>query len=253
MTTTTSDSTQELETLGLPASALPKHIAIIMDGNGRWAKSRGLDRSEGHKVGAMRTPPVVETASRLGIEAMTLYSFSTENWARSEAEVGCLMGLYTEYLVSQRPLLTDNNLRFRHLGQRDGLPRQVLVELDANVELTRDNTGLTLYLALNYGSRIEITDAVRSIADDVASGDLTPAEVDEDLISSRLGTAGSPDPDLLIRTSGEMRLSNYLLWQISYAELWVTDVLWPDFTPDHLRAALRDFAGRKRRFGKEEA
>ncbi|MEQ9461775.1 MAG: isoprenyl transferase [Phycisphaeraceae bacterium] len=253
MTTTTSDSTQELETLGLPASALPKHVAIIMDGNGRWAKSRGLDRSEGHKVGAMRTPPVVETASRLGIEAMTLYSFSTENWARSEAEVGCLMDLYTEYLVSQRPLLTDNNLRFRHLGQREGLPSQVLTELDANVELTRNNTGLTLYLALNYGSRIEITGAVRSIADDVASGDLTPAEVDEDLISSRLGTAGSPDPDLLIRTSGEMRLSNYLLWQISYAELWVTDVLWPDFQPEHLRTALRDYASRKRRFGKEEA
>jgi undecaprenyl diphosphate synthase len=258
MSTTTSASTKtsaqtDLENLGLAPDVLPRHVAIIMDGNGRWAKARGLDRSEGHKAGAMRTPPIVETASRLGIEAMTLYSFSTENWARSEAEVGCLMNLYAEYLVSQRPLLTDNNLRFRHLGQREGLPGRVLAELDANVALTQENTGLTLYLALNYGSRLEMTEAVRSIAAEVASGELTVGEVDEELIGSRLGTAGSPDPDLLIRTSGEMRLSNYLLWQISYAELWVTDVLWPDFTPEHFAAALRDYAGRKRRFGKEEA
>ncbi|QDU71158.1 isoprenyl transferase [Mucisphaera calidilacus] len=243
----------EIERLGIPAAALPHHVAIIMDGNGRWAASRNLDRSEGHKAGARRTPPIVESASRLGIEAMTLYSFSTENWARAEAEVGVLMNLYTEYLVSQRPLLTDNNVRFRHLGQRDGLPARVLDELDRNVELTADNTGLTLHLALNYGSRAEITAAVRSIAADAASGELTTAEVDEALISSRLGTAGSPDPDLLIRTSGEMRISNYLLWQISYAELYVTDTYWPDFTPEHFHEALRDFAGRQRRFGREQS
>ncbi|WP_428389846.1 polyprenyl diphosphate synthase [Mucisphaera sp.] len=234
-------------------SVLPRHVAIIMDGNGRWAKARGLDRSEGHKAGAVRTPPVVEAASRLGIEAMTLYSFSTENWARAEAEVGCLMDLYTEYLVSQRPLLIDNNLRFRHLGQREGLPKRVLAELDRNAELTAGHTGLTLYLALNYGSRQEMTSAVRSIADDIASGEVEPAEVDEDLIASRLGTAGSADPDLLIRTSGEMRLSNYLLWQLSYAELYVTETLWPDFTVEDFHAALRDYAGRQRRFGREEA
>lgn len=243
----------ESEWTGIDATALPRHVAIIMDGNGRWARARNLDRSEGHKVGARRTPPIVETASRLGIEAMTLYSFSTENWARDEAEVNVLMNLYTEYLVSQRPLLTDNNIRFKHLGQRDGLPLKVLEELDRNVELTAENTGLTLHLALNYGSRAEITSAVRSIADDIDNDQLSPAEVDEELISSRLGTAGSPDPDLLIRTSGEMRISNYLLWQISYAELWVTDVYWPDFTPDTLHEALRDFAGRQRRFGKETA
>jgi len=227
----------------------PRHIAFIMDGNGRWAKARNLPRTEGHKAGAAATPPLVEACVNAGIEAVTLYSFSTENWARSTDEVGGLMELYVEYLVSQRSLLLDNNLRFVPLGQREGLPRPVLNELDRNAELGAANQGMTLALALNYGSRQEITSAVQAIAKRVAAGELSPQEIEPSTIDQHLGTAGLPDPDLLVRTAGEMRLSNYLLWQISYAELYVTDTLWPDFDQAELDKALAAFASRKRRFG----
>ena len=234
---------------GSDRAPLPRHLAIIMDGNGRWAEARGLRRSAGHRKGADRVPPLVETCSNLGLEALTLYSFSTENWTRSQDEVGFLMDLYVEYLIAQRPQLMDNNIRFRQLGRRDGLPSEVLDELDKSTELTKTHTGLTLCLAINYGSRAEITDAVRRIARRVADGELSPDAIEPATIDQHLYTAGLPDPDLLIRTAGEMRLSNYLLWQLSYAELYVTDRLWPDFDEGEFDKALAAFGSRTRKFG----
>ncbi len=228
---------------------MPRHLAIIMDGNGRWAQARGLNRSAGHRKGAERVPPLVEACSDLGIEALTLYSFSTENWTRSHDEVGFLMELYVEYLIAQRPQLMDNNIRFRQVGRREGLPAEVLEELDRSTELTKNHTGLTLCLAINYGSRAEITDAARKLAQRVQAGELDPAEIDEGKLENELYTAGLPDPDLLIRTAGEMRLSNYLLWQLSYAEFYVTDTHWPEFDRDELNKALEAYASRHRRFG----
>jgi len=220
-----------------------------MDGNGRWATARGQDRLKGHKAGAEALRPIVIEAANLGLDALTVYSFSTENWARSDREVMGLMSLYVQYLVSERPLFLDNNVRFRHIGARDGLPAEVLGEIDALTELTKEHTGTTFVLALNYGSRGEITDAVRAIAEKVNAGGLSPAQITDQTIADHLHTAGLPDPDLLIRTAGEMRLSNYLLWQISYAELWVTDTLWPDFTVETLHEAFAAYRGRKRKFG----
>ncbi|MEO1237026.1 MAG: polyprenyl diphosphate synthase, partial [Planctomycetota bacterium] len=217
--------------------------------NGRWAQARGLDRSAGHRKGADRVPPLVETCSNLGLEALTLYSFSTENWTRSHDEVSFLMDLYVEYLIAQRPQLMANNIRFRQIGRRDGLPPEVLDELDTSTAMTADHDGLTLCLAINYGSRAEITDAVRNLAHRVKAGELDPAEITSESISAELYTAGLPDPDLLVRTAGEMRLSNYLLWQLSYAELYVADVCWPDFDDDELHKALAAFSGRTRKFG----
>jgi undecaprenyl diphosphate synthase len=230
-------------------AALPRHLAIIMDGNGRWAQARGLNRSAGHRKGAERVPPLVETCSNLGLEALTLYSFSTENWTRSQDEVSFLMDLYVEYLRAQRPQLMDNNIQFRQVGRRDGLPPQVLAELDESTQATADHTGLTLCLAINYGSRSEITDAVQAIARRVRAGELDPDDITPDTISDGLYTAGLPDPDLLIRTAGELRLSNYLLWQLSYAEIYVTERCWPDFDDAELEKALASFRGRTRKFG----
>ncbi len=232
-----------------PISPLPRHVAIIMDGNGRWAQAQGKDRTFGHRTGGERIRPLVTECAELGLEVLTLYSFSTENWTRSQDEIDFLMGLYVEYLIAERGELHKNNIRFVQIGRREGLPQQVLDELDQTVELTKDNTGLTLALALNYGSRTEITDAVRAIAHKIKDGSLHPDAIDEKLFSNHLYTAGLPDPDLLIRTAGEMRLSNYLLWQISYAELYVTDVRWPEFDLPELHKALQAFASRKRRFG----
>ncbi len=195
----------------------------------------------------MRT--ITEEAARLSLKQLTLYSFSTENWNRPREEVTLLMDLYIEYMRSQRQLLLDNNIHFRQIGRLEGLPAGVLAELQNTLDATRGNTGMTLCLAINYGSRTEITDAVRAIAEDVKAGKVEPAAVSERLIADHLYTAGMPDPDLLIRTAGEMRVSNYLLWQISYAELYVTDVFWPDFGVAEFHAALRNFAGRERRFG----
>lgn len=236
-------------TLGLAREALPRHIAIIMDGNGRWAQQRGLPRIEGHRHAATAVREVVTHCARLGIECLTLYSFSLENWKRPRMEVEGLMALYAEYLASERQEIMDNDIRVIQVGRREGLPEGVLRELDLTQSASRNNPGMTLCLALNYSSRAEIEDAVRHIASRVASGELRPEEIVEDTISQALYTAGVPDPDLLIRTAGEMRVSNFLLWQISYAELHVTPVLWPEFKAEDLYEAIRDFARRVRRFG----
>ncbi len=235
--------------LGLPPEKLPRHIAIIMDGNGRWAKQRNLPRILGHEQGAKTVRAIVTHCARLGIEALTLYSFSTQNWKRPKEEVDFLMGLYVKYLIAERDTIMSNNVRFLHIGRREGLPASVLSEMDKTVAMSAANTGLKLCLALNYGSRDEIVDAVRRIAEDVRSGRIASSQVDESLVSGSLYTAGLPDPDLLVRTANERRVSNFLLWQISYAEIHVCPTLWPDFTPADLDAAILDFAARERRFG----
>ena len=240
------DSRQEL---GLEPEQLPRHIAIIMDGNGRWANLRNLPRIQGHMAGAANVRQIVTHCARLKLEALTLYSFSSENWKRPVQEVDTLMRLYAEYLVKERATILDNNVRLVQIGRRDRLPESVLRELDLTAELSRSNTGLRLQLAINYGSRDEIVDAVRAIARKVLAGQIKPEDVDEALIAEHLYTAGVVDPDLLVRTAGEMRVSNFLLWQISYAEFYVTDVLWPDFRKEHLNEALRAYAARDRRFG----
>jgi len=240
--------------LDVPRERMPRHIAIIMDGNGRWAVRRGLERIRGHEQGAQSVRDVVTECARLrdlhgGPDFLTLYSFSLENWKRPREEVSFLMQMYVDYLRQERPTMMQNNIRFRQIGRLENLPEPVLEEMQRTLEQTRGNTGLTLVLALNYGSRAEITDAVRTIAARVKRGELEPRDIDEQTISRHLYTSGMPDPDLLIRTAGEMRISNYLLWQISYAELYVSQVLWPDFGVDELHAAIRSFASRSRRFG----
>ena len=224
---------------------LPRHIAIIMDGNGRWAAARGEPRIAGHAQGAHSVDVVVEECCRLGIGQLTLYCLSSENWRRPKDELDFLMTLLQQYLVTEREKILKQNIRFDVIGRREGLPDDVLSEIDESVRLSRNNTGLTLCLAINYGSRTEIVDAVRRI---IMSG-AVPESVTETSFENYLYTATMPDPDLLIRTAGEMRISNYLLWQISYAELYVTDTFWPDFGVNELHAALADFAKRDRRFG----
>lgn len=239
----------DLPSLDVPAAQRPGHIAIIMDGNGRWATQRELPRTAGHRAGAKAVRDTVVECGRLGIRNLTLYSFSLENWKRPPEEIEALMGLCFEYLVKQRQDLIDNNVRFLQIGRREGLPGQVRRELDETISATRHCTGLTLALALNYSARAEITDAVRAIAEQVRAGEVEPDAIDEAMISDHLYTADMPDPDLLIRTAGEMRVSNYLLWQISYAEIHVTDTLWPDFGVHALHEAIREYARRTRRFG----
>ena len=238
----------------VPDERIPRHIAVIMDGNGRWAVRRGLERVRGHQEGARTVRDVVTECARLrkhrgGPDFLTLYSFSLENWKRPLTEVSFLMQMYIDYLRAERATMMENNIRFRQIGRLENLPDPVLEEVSVALEQTRNNTGLTLVLALNYGSRAEITDAVRAIAEKVERGEMRAADVDERAISDHLYTSGWPDPDLLVRTAGEMRVSNYLLWQISYAELVVSDVLWPDFGVKDLHAAIRAFASRNRRFG----
>jgi undecaprenyl diphosphate synthase len=228
---------------------LPRHVAIIMDGNGRWARARGKERVEGHARGAKSVDVVTEECCRLGIGQLTLYCLSSENWKRPKPEIDFLMALLKEYLLAERKKILDQNIRFTVIGRREGVPAEVLAEIDENVRLTHDNTGLTLCLAINYGSRAEIVDAVRQLAELVRRGELAPEQIDEATISNALYTAGMRDPDLLIRTAGEMRVSNYLLWQISYAELWVTTKFWPEFDAALLHEALREYARRERRFG----
>ena len=233
----------------VPPQRIPRHVAIIMDGNGRWATSRGFPRIFGHRNGAAAVRRTIEEAGLLGIEFLTLYSFSSENWKRPADEVRELMGLYLQYMSGEREALVRENIRLVQIGRRDGLPPEALAALDETIRATSVCTGPTLCLAVNYGARAEIVDAVRTIAAKARRGELEPGAIDETTISSHLYTAGLPDPDLLVRTAGEMRVSNYLLWQISYAELWVTDVLWPDFGADELRQAVRAYATRRRRFG----
>jgi undecaprenyl diphosphate synthase len=237
---------------GTPAR-VPRHVAIIMDGNGRWAESRGLPRVDGHEEGANSVREIVRACRRRGVEALTLYSFSTENWRRPKAEVGALMSLLQRYVLQERQEILENGIRLRAIGQVDRLPIFVRTPLKALARESRNNSGMTLNLALSYGGRAEIVDAVQSLAEDVKRGRIRPSDIDEAAISSRLYTAGLPDPDLLIRTSGELRVSNFLLWQIAYAEIYVTDVAWPDFRTPELDAAFAAFGGRERRYGKTGA
>lgn len=240
---------EQLSERGLSADRLPRHIAIIMDGNGRWAQSRGLPRIEGHRRGVSSVRQIVEECSRLGIKQLTLYCFSSENWKRPEAEQRLLMQLLVQYLVEERAEILRQNLQFAVIGRRQQLSEEVLNEIDQTQQLTTHQTGMRLCLAINYGSRGEILDAVQRIASEVASGKVLPEDISEETITNHLDTAGMPDPDLVIRTAGEMRISNFLLWQISYAELWVTQKCWPEFSTLDLHQALRDYASRDRRFG----
>jgi undecaprenyl diphosphate synthase len=228
---------------------LPRHVAIIMDGNGRWAKLRHKRRVEGHRAGIAAVRDVVETSARLGLEVLTLYAFSVENWKRPKTEVSTLMRLLKRYLRMELDTLLRNNIRFRVIGRTAELPGDVQEELQRGVERTRDRSGLLFNIALNYGGRSEITDAVKRLLEDILANGRDLGRIDEEALSSHLYTAGLPDPDLLIRTSGEMRVSNFLLWQIAYAEIWVTDVLWPDFRRKHLLQAVADFQKRERRYG----
>jgi undecaprenyl diphosphate synthase len=224
---------------------LPAHIAIIMDGNGRWASRRHLPRVEGHRSGITAVRDVVETSARIGIDVLTLYAFSLENWKRPEAEVTTLMALLKRYLRLELGTLLKNNIRFRVIGRQQELSRDIQNELADAVDRTAKNTGLLFNIALNYGGRAEIVDAVRRL---VEAG-VTSSEIDERRFGEFLYTAGQPDPDLLIRTSGEMRISNFLLWQIAYSEIWVTDTLWPDFRAQHLLQAILEYQKRDRRYG----
>ncbi|MGD0769397.1 MAG: isoprenyl transferase [Tepidisphaeraceae bacterium] len=238
----------------MPFQRIPRHIAVIMDGNGRWAVRRGLPRVQGHQQGAKVVRSIITECSRLRQEYgspdfLTLYSFSLENWKRPAAEITFLMQTYIDYLRQERTTMMENNIRFKQIGHLENLPDLVLDQMKQTLAETAGNDGLQLNLALNYGSRAEITDAVRAIAAKVAAGKLDPRDIREQTISEHLYTAGMPDPDLLIRTAGEMRVSNYLLWQISYAELVVSPVLWPDFTIEDFHKALAEFASRNRRFG----
>jgi undecaprenyl diphosphate synthase len=240
---------QTAKRLGLTTEHIPRHIAVIMDGNGRWAEKKGLPRAEGHRQGGKAAETIAQCCVDFGIESLTLYSFSMENWKRPRAEVNTLMDLYTEYLIEFRPKLIRNNVKLVHLGRLAGLPPAVRRELTETMEATADNTGMTLGLALNYGGRIEIVDAARKIAQEYKGDQLRLEDIDEDCISQHLYTAGLADPDLLIRTANEMRISNFLLWQISYSEFYVTNTLWPDFNEAALEEAILAYAERNRRFG----
>jgi len=225
---------------------LPRHIAVIMDGNGRWARQRGLPRVKGHSAGAASVKEIVEAAARLGVGWLTLYAFSSENWKRPAAEVGRLWRLLRHHLGADVSLLTDNDLRLQVIGRREGIPAPALRELERVEALTRGNKRMTVVFALNYGGRGEIVDAARAI---MTEGRIAPERLDEKAFADHLTTAGIPDPDLLIRTSGEMRVSNFLLWQIAYTEISVTPVLWPDFRRRHLLEAVLEYQQRDRRFG----
>ena len=231
-------------------SAIPQHIAIIMDGNGRWAKQKGILRAKGHEEGGQTVQRTLDLCLEHGVKWLTLYAFSTENWGRSKLEVNALMHLLDKYLKERTPEMMEKNVRLHAIGELHMLPDNCREQLQTSIDATKENTGLNLVLALSYGSRQEITAAMRNLAEQVQSGTLAPQDITPEMISDNLYTAGMPDPDLLIRTSGEMRISNYLLWQISYAELYVTDVLWPDFGRGEFEAALAEYARRERRYGK---
>jgi len=235
--------------LGVPLERRPRHIAIIMDGNGRWAERQSLPRIEGHRRGVAVVRRVTEECARLGIEQLTLYCLSSENWKRPQQELEFLMHLLQQYMIEERSTIRDHNIRVTVIGRREGIPDEVLREMDKTVAMSADKTGLSVCLAINYGARRELVDAVRSIAGLVKAGQLEPDAIGEETLSAHLYTAGMRDPDLLIRTASEMRISNFLLWQISYAEIWVTDRCWPEFDEALLRQAIRDFASRDRRFG----
>ena len=229
---------------------IPQHIAVIMDGNGRWAKLHGKERLFGHYNGVESVRAVITASVQLGVKYLTLYTFSTENWNRPKAEVDGLMELLVENIVKETPTFHKNNIRFTTIGDNSLLPEKALSKLEECIADTASNTGMTLVLALSYSSRWEITDAVRRIAEKVKCGELNVEDIDDQVVSDNLTTAGIPDPELLIRTSGELRLSNYLLWQMAYTELYFTDTLWPDFREESLYEAIVDYQKRERRFGK---
>lgn len=227
----------------------PRHIAIIMDGNGRWAERQGLPRIEGHRRGAETVRRITEECAELYIEQLTLYCLSSENWKRPQQEIDFLMHLLERYMIEERSTIMDNNIRVRTLGRREGIPAQVLQEIDQTVSMSSTNTGMWLNLAINYGARAEIVDAMKTLGEQIATGAISVDAIDESLISSHLYTAGLDDPDLLVRTAGELRISNFLLWQISYAEIWVTENCWPEFEESCLHEAIADYAQRNRKFG----
>ena len=228
---------------------IPQHVAIIMDGNGRWARSRGLPKMAGHRAGVKRTQEAIKAAGELGIKVLTLYTFSTENWKRPKREIDALFGLLEEYLDKEEGKINKNNIKFSVIGKVGSLPESVQKKLKKVVELTKDNTGLTLNLALNYGSRDEIINSVQNIAKDVLNHKISVEDIDDKLFSGYLYTKDLPDPDLMIRTSGEYRISNFLLWQIAYSELYITKKLWPDFTKGDFKKAITQYQKRERRFG----
>ena len=235
--------------LDIREEKIPRHVAIIMDGNGRWAQQKGEPRFVGHREGGKRVEPITLAASKMGLEAISLYSFSLQNWKRPAMEVDFLMQLFTRYLVEIRDMLAENNVRLKHLGRVDGLPNSLVDELLKTEEITSSYDGLTLGLALNYGGQEEIVDAAKSIAQRIKDGEIDVSDVDESLFSNSLYTAGLPDPDLVIRTSQELRMSNFLLWQISYAEFYVAKKFWPDFMVEDFEEAITQFADRSRRMG----
>jgi len=233
----------------VPLEKRPRHIAVIMDGNGRWAERQGLPRIEGHRRGVASVRRTTEECARLGIEQLTLFCLSSENWKRPQRELDFLMHLLEQYMIEERTTIMEQSIRVSVIGRREGIPEEVLREMDKTAALTRDNSGLRLCLAINYGARSELVDAIRRIAEKVKAGMLRPDQLREETLSEHLYTAGMPDVDLLIRTAGEMRVSNFLLWQISYAEIWVTEACWPEFDERQLHLAICDFAARDRRFG----
>jgi len=234
------------------AENLPFHVAIIMDGNGRWAKQRVLNRIKGHEKGAETVRTIVRTSREIGISILTLYAFSTENWLRPKAEIAALMVLLKRYLKSEKKEMLDNNIRLNAIGQIERLPEDVKEVLAESMAITKKNDGMLLNLALSYGGRAEIVRVVQEIAKETREGKVDPDSITSELITEHLYTRGMRDPDLLIRTSGEMRISNFLLWQIAYSEIYVTDTLWPDFSKDEYIRILKDFQRRERRFGKVE-
>lgn len=234
----------------LKPESIPSHVAIIMDGNGRWAKKKLMNRVKGHEQGSKTVRSIVTAARELNIGILTLYAFSTENWARPKLEVKALMMLLKRFVVSERKELLKNDIRLNIIGQKDKLPLDVQKEINATVELTKNNDKMVLNLALSYGSREEITTGVKKIAEKIRSGDLDPDSITPDLISDHLYTKTMPDPDLIIRTSGEFRLSNFMLWQAAYSEIYISHTLWPDFSEHEFIEILKNYQERDRRFGK---
>lgn len=234
----------------LDPTKIPQHIAIIMDGNGRWAKKKGAMRIFGHRNAIQAVKDAIEGADHLGVKYLTLFSFSTENWSRPQDEVRALMELLVKTIIDEISLMMNNNIRLDAIGDLSSLPKSAYDKLMEAKQMTASNTGLTVILALSYSGQWELTQAVKRIAQKVSTGEITPDQITQDLVASNLDTAGIPDPELMIRTSGEFRISNFLLWQLAYTELYFTPVLWPDFRREHLIAAIEDYQKRERRFGK---
>lgn len=244
---TMSDAALDLS--GIDLNNIPQHIAIIMDGNGRWAKAQGKIRTYGHQAGAETLKKIVRAADKIGIKVISAYAFSTENWKRPVTEVNFIMELLSRYLTNEIDEFKENNVQVRFIGSQDGLPEIVKQKMAHAVAETKDNTGIILNLAINYGGQAEILQAVKSIAQEAANGNIAVDEITNEVFEQHLYTKGLPAPDLLIRPGGDLRISNFLLWQIAYAEIWTTDVYWPDFSEEHLLQAIRAFQGRERRFG----